>query len=111
MGLNILALTFLFAQIISANVEKTIFLGPEPAIIPSQHPTLADLALDALTPSNWSLRTTLPSSFPTDVYPRGRPIWLLLDALSHGQRYEVRICWAATVKLPNHVGNVAFHIP
>lgn len=78
----------------SANVEKTIFLGPEPISI---HPTLSDLNIDSLTPEAWSLRTHLEAIFPTGELARGRPAWLMLDNLAEGQRYEVRVCWLATV--------------
>lgn len=94
----------------TANVEKTIFLGPAPVNIPPQSqsssPSLADLRLDVLTPddddknnNNWSLRAHLPVRFPSDDAPRGQETWLLLDALTEGRRYEVRVCWLATVRV------------
>ncbi|KAK3320905.1 hypothetical protein B0T19DRAFT_430900 [Cercophora scortea] len=80
------------------NVEKTIFLGPASSIIPLAHPTLSDLHIDTLTPStrqSSSLRTRLAAAFP-DSASQGIATWLLLDELTAGQRYEVRVCWAAT---------------
>jgi len=83
----------------SANVEKTIFLGPEPVNIPNQQPSLSTLNIDTLTPddNNWSLRTQIEASFPTADSQRGSSSWFILDNLTEGQRYEVRICWLATV--------------
>ena len=80
-----------------ANVEKTIFVAPPTVNIPHQHPTIDDLHLDVLTPDNWSLRTRLAADFPTDKAPEGRISWFLLDNLTPSQRYEVRVCWPATV--------------
>lgn len=82
------------------NVEKTIFLAPPSISIPSGHPNLQDLYLDVLsTPlSLLSLRRQLPASFPTPTHPRGNETWLLLEGLEEGRRYEVRICWAASVR-------------
>ena len=85
-------------QLTTANVEKAIFLGPEPVTIPSQKPTIADLGLNTLAPQGWSLRTHIAAQFPTDAKPKGDAYWVVLDELVPGQRYEVRICWAATVK-------------
>ncbi|KAK4115729.1 hypothetical protein N656DRAFT_678844, partial [Canariomyces notabilis] len=79
-----------------ANTEKAIFLAPEPITIPTAHPTLSDLRLDTLTPANWSLRTQLNAQFPSDTHPSGTATWLILDNLHPNQRYEVRVCWAAT---------------
>lgn len=81
----------------SANTEKTIFLGPEPVNIPAQSPSLAALNIDTLTPDNYSLRTHLEAIFPTEDLSRGIESWLILDDLTEGQRYEVRVCWLATV--------------
>lgn len=103
----LLLLLLLNTPLATANVEKTIFLGPAPVNIPAQSqssPSLADLRLDVLTPDdddnkNWSLRAHLPVRFPTDDAPRGQETWLLLDALTEGRRYEVRVCWLATVRV------------
>ncbi|KAM7209477.1 hypothetical protein V8F20_000215 [Naviculisporaceae sp. PSN 640] len=86
------------ASSVLANTEKTIFLGPETVRVPSQHPTLSDLHLEVLTPqdNNWSLRTSLPRQFPNTTHPDGLASWFLLDDLTPDQRYEVRVCWAAT---------------
>lgn len=92
-----LLLTALFIQSCLGNVEKTIFLGPETVNIPHLHPTLEDLRLDVLTPDTWSLRTKLAADFPNEKAPAGQESWFLLDNLTPSQRYEVRVCWPATV--------------
>lgn len=80
-----------------ANTEKTIFLGPARLEVPLEHPTLEDLQLEALSPQDWSVRTHIRAEFPTDSSKYGQASWYLLHGLEEGQRYEVRICWAATV--------------
>ena len=80
-----------------ANTEKAIFIGPLSVNIPSAHPTLEDLHVDTLTPTNWAIRTHLEARFPSISSPHGKATWLILDDLTEGQRYEVRVCWAATV--------------
>ncbi len=78
-----------------ANVEKTIFIAPPTVNIPLKSPSLDDLHIDVLTPSDSSLRTYI------DVR-RGtwspKMTWILLDELTVGQRYELRVCWAASSK-------------
>ncbi|KAI2467787.1 hypothetical protein F4781DRAFT_297283 [Annulohypoxylon bovei var. microspora] len=81
---------------VCANTEKTIFVGPPISNIPSAHPTLEDLHVDTLTPTNWEIRTHLEAQFPNISSPNGKATWLILDGLTEGQRYEVRVCWAAT---------------
>jgi hypothetical protein len=86
----------------AANVEKTIFLGPERITIPNQKPTIVDLGLDSFaTEDIWSLRTHVSAQFPTEAKPKGEAYWAVLQDLVPGQRYEVRICWAATVSFPS----------
>lgn len=98
MYLPILICLLLSISLASANTEKTIFLGPEPVNIPQHSPTLSDLNIDVLTPEDWSLRSRLDAIFPTQKLPRGKEAWLLLDSLTEGQRYEIRVCWLATVR-------------
>ncbi|KAK7733064.1 hypothetical protein SLS53_007581 [Cytospora paraplurivora] len=93
----------MITSLVSANVEKTIFLGPGPVNVPHQHPTLSDLNIDSLTPEAWSLRTHLEAIFPTEELARGKSTWLILDNLTEGQRYEVRICWLATQPTDFHL--------
>jgi hypothetical protein len=80
-----------------ANTEKVIFLGPSTLQIPVEPPTLENLQLDTLSPAAWSVRTHVEAEFPTDIAKYGQSKWLLLHSLEEGRRYEVRICWAATV--------------
>ncbi|KAI1767025.1 hypothetical protein GGR53DRAFT_160692 [Hypoxylon sp. FL1150] len=91
-----LAPLYLLIATVCANTEKAIFLGPATANIPSAHPTLDDLHVDILTPSDSTIRTYLEAQFPNGSLPHGRATWLILDELTEGQRYEVRVCWAAT---------------
>ncbi|KAF7628297.1 hypothetical protein AFLA_003658 [Aspergillus flavus NRRL3357] len=82
-----------------ANVEKTIFIAPQPLIIPTVDPTLDDLGLDRLSSSSPVLRTRINATFPTNEFP-GTDSWYFLENLTPGQRYEVRVCWLATSKQP-----------
>jgi hypothetical protein len=91
-------LFFLFAQTTLANTEKSIFLAPPASTIPNDY-GLANLCLDSLTPRSLRVQKSLPVSFPDETHPEGLQSWYLLTGLSPGQRYEVRVCWAATVGL------------
>ncbi|KAI1269589.1 hypothetical protein F5Y18DRAFT_104163 [Xylariaceae sp. FL1019] len=96
MMLASLILTILLPHIVEANTEKTIFLGPPPVDVVAAQPRLADLHVQILTPDNFTIRTYLESSFPNHYSEYGEDSWFILDQLSPGQRYEVRVCWAAT---------------
>ena len=89
-----------FAQVFG-NVEKTIFLGPETKNNwPRDYPSSSDFHLDELSPSHPSIRRQLKASFSSAEHSsKGTETWLLLKRLEPGQRYEVRICWSATVGL------------
>lgn len=89
-------LASLYVATALANTEKAIFLAPKTVNIPPTHPNLQDLRIDTLTPAKWSIRTHLDAQFPTDGAKFGRATWLALDDLTEGQRYELRVCWAAT---------------
>lgn len=95
--LQFLLLLVLQIQCVWGNTEKVIFLAPSSLQIPVEHPTLEDLQLEALSPQQWSLRTHTAAEFPTNASKYGTESWYLLHSLQEGQRYEVRICWAATV--------------
>ena len=90
----------LFIQHAAANVEKTIFVAPLPWAVPAENAAIDDLGLDRLSPADYMLRTNLNASFPTDEEPQGTESWFYLEDLTPGQRYEVRICWMATVLFP-----------
>jgi hypothetical protein len=79
------------------NTEKAIFLGPSALQIPDAHPTLADLQLDTLSSESLYLRRYINAAFSTDSFEHGPATWVLLNSLEEGRRYEVRVCWAATV--------------
>lgn len=86
------------AWIVNANVEKIIFLGPSVVTLPDVRPSLDDLNLRVLSSREPILPTQLSVQFPTIAQPRGLESWYLLSALEEGRRYEVRICWPATVR-------------
>jgi len=86
----------IFFSHVSANVEKTIFLGPPAITIPTQHPNLDDLLLIPLSPVHSTARFLLNATFPTQDATKGTETWMLLDGLTPGARYEIRICWLAT---------------
>ncbi len=97
----------------TANVEKTIFVAaPAAGVASGTHSThgresaalwsakLLSSRLPRLTPDSrhnaW--RTALPAAFSwADNFPANGTTWVLLDELRTGQRYELRVCWAATV--------------
>lgn len=91
-------LTLFTASLVLANVEKVVFLGPAAVEIPTESPTLEDLQLPALSPEDARLRTQLSAEFPSETNPYGPVTWVLLERLQENRRYEVRICWAATVR-------------
>lgn len=81
-----------------ANTEKVIFTAPSAITIPNIRPGLDDLNLDTLSPAGLrTLETSLAVQFPSDTAPRGVQSWYLLKDLEPGRRYEVRVCWPATV--------------
>lgn len=103
-GRGLLAVFSLFS-LVGANVEKAIFLGPATVNIPAQGPSLSSLSLDTLTPENTTVRTELARRFPSESgtpaateIVKGETSWFILDYLTEGQRYEVRICWSALVR-------------
>jgi hypothetical protein len=86
------------AGTVVANVEKTIFLGPSAVTLPDVRPSLEDLQLHALSSQAPILPTQLSVIFPSTSLPHGLESWYLLSDLEEGARYEVRICWPATVR-------------
>lgn len=98
--------THVLVATVNANVEKAVFLGPRPvalAVVPDGPPSLDALRLDTLLPVQGSsiVATQLPVQFPSVPAPRGYDAWYLLRGLQEGRRYEVRICWPATVSVPS----------
>jgi hypothetical protein len=84
---------------VNANVEKTIFLGPSAVVIPDVQPNLDGLRLHTLTHTQTILPTQLRVQFPSKLLPHGLESWYLLQNLEVGRRYEVRVCWPATVSM------------
>lgn len=95
--LLLLCLLSLLISPTNANTEKTIFIAPQPLPVPSQQAAIDDLGLERLSPEAPVLRTYLNASFPTEEAPLGSESWFFLEDLNPGQRYEVRVCWLATV--------------
>lgn len=109
--LQLLLLCLVGLPSVLGNVEKEIFVAPhEPQELftgandgQSVELEALHLGLPKLTPEAHcrtaepcrSLRISLNTSFLDD----GEKQWVLLDHLEPGRRYEVRICWAATVSL------------
>ena len=80
----------------AANVEKEIFLGPSAS---TDVPLLGGRLIPRLANSEHcsncrAIRTRLDTSF----VGKGAEHWVRIDGLEEGRRYEVRICWAATVR-------------
>ena len=83
---------------VSANTEKAIFLAPrKPASIATD---LSNLCLAQLSPSQPLHHTDLVVPAVTNKPPAERQgdSWFILHQLNIGQRYEARVCWAATVR-------------
>lgn len=91
-----MCVTLALTSLAKANVEKTIFLAPAPLTMPNDA-SIDNLYLIPLSPNHSSVRTRLNASFPSKSHPQGTETWMLLDGLLPGSRYEVRICWLATV--------------
>ncbi|CCX07103.1 hypothetical protein FPQ18DRAFT_353196 [Pyronema domesticum] len=84
---------------VKANTEKEIFLAPRwqedqgvgdhlPQLMPSEH-----------CRNCRSARLRLETDFTNDhefFEDLGKQHWIRIDGLKEGQRYEVRVCWAAT---------------
>ena len=87
---------------VAANVEKVIFVAGQGAAdgASALRSSILSSILPRLTPDGNAWRTGLPAVFSwEDHFPDNGTTWVLLDDLSEGQRYELRVCWAATVRL------------
>ena len=91
---GLISLLVLLVTVAHANTEKVIFLAPPATVFPDSGPSLDNLNLHSITFQQSSLRTFLPVAFPNEE-TNGLSSWYLLPHLNAGQRYEVRICWAA----------------
>ena len=93
---------FTFALLVTtalANTEKTVFVAPAAETSPDALLSLAGQNLKILSIDQPSLRTALPVTFPSETNPQGLDSWYLLQGLNPDQRHEVRICWAAAVRI------------
>lgn len=87
---------FASIQCALANTEKVIFTAP-PRDTLSELYDIGEEAFRTLTPSKPTLRASLPVAFPTTDRPNGLDSWYRLEDVEEDRRYEVRVCWAATV--------------
>ena len=99
-------LSFFILQVLAsvlsviANVEKVVFLGPE-QINKCYYRSRVDAShRDVLTPASSSIRREIAATFlsPYNSW-KGSEFWIVLDDLEPLRRYEVRLCWSATVCL------------
>jgi hypothetical protein len=88
-------------------VEKEIFIASAPPKLVLDNSIGSHLP--QLMPSEHcrscrAIKTRLGTSF----IGKGMEHWVRIDGLEDGRRYEVRICWAATVSLPeaSHVSSL-----
>ena len=95
--INFLVLLAFCFHLALGNVEKIIFKGPSPLAIPSEGPSLENLQLLTINPANATLRTPIQPMWRDEEFPAGTTSWFIMHNLTEGQRYELRLCWAATV--------------
>ena len=93
----VLVLICFYIVQITANTEKTIFSAPELTSLSQSGPSLAALQVEALSPARSQIRTAVPVVFGDTVNSHGNQSWYILSNLTPGRRYEVRVCWPATV--------------
>jgi len=89
-----LFLLLLVTQRVVANTEKVIFRAHSTHQPPALHTSRIG---GSLSPASPRLHTQLAVAFPSKEQPRGTESWYLLRELIPGQRYELRVCWLATV--------------
>lgn len=94
-AVNAILAPLALASTVAANTEKIIFLAPPVDVIPLASPSLQDLKVDTLSPQKLSIQRNLTRVFADG----GKDSWYLLDNLTEGKRYELRVCWAATVRI------------
>ena len=83
---------------VGANVEKVVFLGPEPTYNCYYRLRVDASHRDVLTPVSSSVRREIAAAFPSPHNSwKGSELWIILDDLEPFRRYEVRLCWSATV--------------
>ncbi|KAI1754689.1 hypothetical protein F4782DRAFT_456148 [Xylaria castorea] len=87
---------FLILPYAWANTEKTIFFGPPAVDIDSIYPASDHLQVVSLDPRHFAIRAHLEVESPSNELRHGKASWFVLHNLTEDQRYEVRVCWAAT---------------
>ncbi|EEH17255.2 hypothetical protein PABG_07342 [Paracoccidioides brasiliensis Pb03] len=98
----------LLPSVVLANVEKVIFTALKPSPLLLHQSLFDDLEIERLSPHRPSVRTYLSAAFPSKEAPLGFESWFYLDSLKPGQRYEVRICYLATL---NHLRHISYSNP
>ncbi|KAL6241962.1 hypothetical protein RBB50_011207 [Rhinocladiella similis] len=96
-----------YSQIVHSNVEKVIFKSFSAEPYPADA-SFDNLLLVPLSEEHPTVRTELDVSFPNSSAPDGQVHWFFLEGLRPHQRYEVRICWAATQ--PTAFSLSTFHV-
>jgi hypothetical protein len=82
----------LFSARVVANTEKVIFIAPPAPLEPLE----THRALETLSPSRPAVRRVevqLSFEHPTEEF-------FALESLDIGRKYEVRVCWPASVSAP-----------
>lgn len=88
--LHLLAIVLLVtSRLVLANTEKVIFIAPPAPLEPLE----SHRALETLSPSKPALRKIkIQLSFETATRE-----FFALESLDIGRKYEVRVCWPASV--------------
>ena len=94
-----------------ANVEKTIFIAPSGSDVTyiSERRALAALNIETLSPGSNTLRRAISRTGTSRESSVVTSTWYSLTDLNPAQRYEVRICWAATVSLSDLSSKPSHH--
>jgi hypothetical protein len=98
-------LVFVTSSLVLANTEKVIFVAPPAPLEPLEH----HRAIETLSPSKPAVRRVkveLSFDKPTEEF-------FVLESLDIGRKYEVRVCWPASVipSLRNEKGiDVSFRL-
>ncbi|CCU82443.1 unnamed protein product [Blumeria hordei] len=102
-------LLLLSVSLVLSNTEKTTLVGPKRIDPFYWHTALSQIDLKVLSPHHTPFRTHIKSTFPNNLSKIGRTSWFILGDLIEGQKYEVRICWAATQPTMFRIKTHEFH--
>ena len=86
-------------SVVLANTEKIIFITPEIVTNSKLNQLTERIDIPAIYPESGRTHIKLPVDFGTSENPNGCQSWYLLRALEKGRRYEIKLCWAATVSI------------